>query len=178
MNKKGFTLLEMLVVIAIIALLAGIMVPAVNKAQQAAWRARTKDEVFQIAAAWESYLMENRKFPEESITEMNVRACKILAGVIPGNNVVGTNGFLEFTTNQIGVAVGAGWVDGEGYRDRWGSMYKVSMDNGMGNDDGVKYNGMVTYESQPKLVTKSVAVWSDAGTTNNVSDDIRSWKDF
>ncbi len=56
--KQGFTLIEMLVVIAIIALLASILVPSVNKALQAAKRTSCMSNLRQIGHAVMMYSLE------------------------------------------------------------------------------------------------------------------------
>ncbi|MHC4883136.1 MAG: type II secretion system protein, partial [Planctomycetota bacterium] len=51
MKTKGFTLIERLVVIAIIALLLSIVMPGLNKAKQAARRVVCSSNMKQLALA-------------------------------------------------------------------------------------------------------------------------------
>ncbi|HEY8751283.1 MAG TPA: type II secretion system protein [Tepidisphaeraceae bacterium] len=58
--SSGFTLVELLVVIGIIALLVGILLPALNKARENAKRAQCLSNQRQLTAAWLSYANENK----------------------------------------------------------------------------------------------------------------------
>lgn len=173
MMKKGFTLMELLVVMSIIALIVGILIPVVGKAQQSAWRARTRDELSQVVQAWEAYLMEYRKFPNTAISQMDITANRILSGT-ESNAFYNTSKivFLEFTTNQMAV----------GYIDHWGGMVQVCLDNGLGGDDAA-YNGQVLYNGD--VVKKSAIAWSKGQANgepgnppNAAGDDIKGWKTF
>lgn len=54
-RRGGFTLIEMLVVIGIIILLVGLLLPAVQKARDAATRARCKNEISGMTSAIENF---------------------------------------------------------------------------------------------------------------------------
>ena len=59
-NAKGFTLVELLVVIGIIALLIGILIPTLSKAQQQAKVTACMSNMRQLAQGWIMYTNDNR----------------------------------------------------------------------------------------------------------------------
>ncbi len=64
MNKKGFTLIEMLVVVAIIGLLSSVVVIGVGTARQNARDARRIADIRQIQSIVESYNLMHGSYPE------------------------------------------------------------------------------------------------------------------
>lgn len=120
-RARGFTLVEMLVVIAIIGLLAGLLLTAVQGAKNHARKVRARSEMAQIVAAWTDYLHEYRRFPATAFTTMDTNAVNILRG--GGSSVDNSRRivFSDFSTSTVD------------FRDPWGSVYNVVMDK-LGNN--------------------------------------------
>ena len=62
-NKKGFTIIELLIVITVIAILIGIALPRFRGIQEEGNIARAKGELRTLQTGVESYLMHQGKLP-------------------------------------------------------------------------------------------------------------------
>src|SRR5436190_672523 len=73
-GRQAFTLVEMLVVISVIIILAGILLPAINKAYKKAQRTATANDLQAIASALEAYKQDFGDYPRV------VRSADLTAG--------------------------------------------------------------------------------------------------
>ncbi|MFH2138909.1 MAG: type II secretion system protein [Candidatus Omnitrophota bacterium] len=65
-SKKGFTLVELLVVMAVIAILAGFLVPALGRAREQGRRTSCMNNLKQIGLAISMYRLDNNEaFPAD-----------------------------------------------------------------------------------------------------------------
>jgi type IV pilus assembly protein PilA len=58
-SRKGFTLVEIMIVVVIIGLLAAMAVPAFNKVREEARRKAIINNLRQVASAGQQYILEN-----------------------------------------------------------------------------------------------------------------------
>ena len=66
MFKKGFTIIELLIVMAVIAILVGIAVPSFRGIQVQAWTSKASGDTKVLKIALESYYMKNGNFPTDT----------------------------------------------------------------------------------------------------------------
>ena len=59
-SASGFTLVELMVVMSIIAMLLGILLPAMSAARRTAYRTMCKENLHSCALAFKMYLDDNR----------------------------------------------------------------------------------------------------------------------
>ncbi len=67
--QRAFTLVELLVVIAVIALLAAMLLPALSKGKEAAQSARCKSNLHQLGLALKLYTDDFQKYPACAATD-------------------------------------------------------------------------------------------------------------
>lgn len=92
LSQNAFTLLEMLVVIAIIALLITILIPALEKAQEQSMRLHCAANLKNLTIAWTLYADDNKGKLCSGDTELSIQDnCWVKEGpMIPGNDIGGT----------------------------------------------------------------------------------------
>jgi prepilin-type N-terminal cleavage/methylation domain-containing protein len=153
-EAAAFTLIELLIVIAIIAVLAGLGFGAVQGALGSAKRAQARNDVSQVAAAVKAYTLEYGRLPEEG------NEIAALVGDNPKKIV-----FLE--PRMAAGKPPKGGLSGEELLDPWGKPYKIFLD-----DD---YDNKVSYLGEDFLTTVVVESQGDKkGTISNVRDGAKN----
>ena len=73
-RHTGFTLIELIVVVSIIAILAGLVLSTAGYARNKAARARAETEIAAMSAACESYKADNGVYPSEFYNRYDLTA--------------------------------------------------------------------------------------------------------
>ena len=161
-TSAAFTLVELLVVISIIAILAGLSFPAVSGAMDSAKKTQAKSNAVQIATAVSAYEMEYGKLPTFTGTTVD----KTLVDILTTNDSRGIV-FLEAQAWKKG----KGGTNDKGYCDPWSSNtpYSIALDTDYDNQVSVSTNGGASGSTS---IMKKVGVWN-VTTTNKYQ--VRSW---
>ena len=116
--KKAFTLIELLIVVAIIAILAAIAVPNFLEAQTRAKVSRAVSDMRTLATAIESYYVDNNKYPPFKIpgflqgvacTTPGVTGTAVTNSQFSGRSIVGT-GFCGVSSRLVWVTTPISYV--------------------------------------------------------------------
>ena len=100
-NAKAFTLIELLIVVAIIAILAAIAVPNFLEAQVRAKVSRAKTDMRSMATAVECYAVDNNKYPYSQLPVTPAQRDWVSPGGFPLGNVSDPNKMCGGMTTPI-----------------------------------------------------------------------------
>jgi type II secretory pathway pseudopilin PulG len=101
-------MIELLVVVSIIAILVGLLVPAVGKVRERGRRVKAAGEIRELEKAWRMYYRTYDDLPPDG--SMGPGECRILSGDNPDSVV-----FMEMSDYQLA----------SGMEDPWGNLYQV-----------------------------------------------------
>ena len=133
-GTKGFSLIELLVVITIIALVAALLLPALSRAKSAALSTQCKNNLHQVGLALHLYTSEHRVFPHTvDANTTNNWITAIAPGYADSQNILKCPGFKgEWPLDRAIV-----WVFGNAWTDRagktgWGQLWLQRFRNWFG----------------------------------------------
>ena len=145
-KTSAFTLIELLIVIAIISVLAGLVLGAASSVQKKGARSRAEAEIAAIGAALESYKADNGDYP---LGTNSNNSLVLVASLMPSPSV-GGKVYYEFKSKWTNATLGA--------LDPFGNAYGYIYTNGSSN------NGTNNYD-----------LWSTAGGSANTNAWIKNW---
>lgn len=176
-SSRAFTLIELLIVIAILGILMALLFPAVNGALDSARKAQAKNDVTQIATAITAYETEYGRLPSGNITTVN---STLVAALIGGSGNTDNPRQITFLEVQAAKKGKSGTNASGAFVDPWGEEYKIKMDN---DTDTTPYDNRLTgVGTNNQSVVKKVAVWNDPSTHQAGSDSqkkkryVTSWE--
>lgn len=102
-NQRGFTLLEMMVVVAIIAILAGILIPNFTRARAQAGMSACMANEKTIATALELYYTDNQKYPASANVDATfVKTMNGYMNQIPIDPTAGAAAYYQYALSSSG----------------------------------------------------------------------------
>lgn len=119
-DRRGVTLIELLTVIMIIMVLAGLLAPVLQIARESARKKKAKTESVDLAKAWDAYWRTYTNWPvggAQTTIAMTAGYVADLNGNSP-NNPWGMK-FMDFPRRAL--------QPGVGFRDPWGTPYEVTL---------------------------------------------------
>lgn len=196
-RAAGFTLTELLVVIGIIALLAGIAVPTVSRAIEGGKKTKARSELQAIVAAVKAYKQEYGCWPATEpmstdttgefgawygpskwATSTGLSRGRDLMKILSGQNVgsgMGTSWPRPMNPKQIRFLEGA-QTDGT-FVDPWGMQYCVKMD--VNESGGLEYGTGNSGVENLRMSVIAVSLGKNNKQEDKPSDpgfdDIYSW---
>jgi general secretion pathway protein G len=117
-RHEGFSLIELLIVISIIAILAGLVLSTAGYVQKKGARSRAEAEITAMGAALENYKADNGDYPAGS------SSLALITNLMPSSGKV----YFEFKSNSTN---SSGWLDpfGNAYCYRYPGLSNQSGSN-------------------------------------------------
>lgn len=187
-RSAAFTLVELLTVIAIIAVLMGLLFPTVGAVKESARKAQAKNDVTQLVTAVKAYYTEYGKYPVPSghsggdftYDGLNGNDNKNLMNILRAIDGIGNSGhasnprrivFFEGTEAKEPGRYGF-QTDGN-FLDPWGNAYSIGMDADYDNTFSNPFTGG---KFGPSTLRTGVVAWSGGKDTSTNDDNVVSWQ--
>lgn len=180
-RRSGFTLAEMLAVVAIIGILAAVTVGATFKHRNTAWEQKARDTTRQIAQAWTLYLVDFREFPSDiAKLDDNEAKGKAIEYIAPIEYETDEdrlkNKKYEYDDDYHG-KVYLEITDSErekGLKDHWGEIFHFALDGDY--DSKLKSPAPSASHLKDDYVSGSAIAWTRGRTPGSLKTWIVEWK--
>ncbi len=160
MRNSGFTLIEMVAVLLILAILAAALTAGLANARNKAWRTQAREVCRELCTAWNAYLLDVRKFPKAlgSANGLKANYTNLKFIVDPDENRF-RRIYLEISEKERDT----------GLLDHWGRLISFSLDT---DYDGEVDNPYPNAFEPPISKAKATSIaWSDGDPRREQRDD-------
>jgi prepilin-type N-terminal cleavage/methylation domain-containing protein len=186
----GFTLIELLVVISIIAVLAGLAIPAITGTLQGARRALCQTTIKDLVLGIKNYQVEYNRYPmigsSRSETPVPTTEGSPLIDILLGDSDNSTRlnpsrqPFIEPSMGKNGIGGLTGNHGSFGLMDAWGKPYYVVMDvnydNKLHNPDAQNQDAKLSNNAAQFLPYGAIAYSLGEDKEEGTRDDVVSWR--
>ena len=166
-KRNAFTMVELLTVIAIIAMLAAILLPALNRARQQAWETTARTMISSLEAALANYMTDYGDYPQDDdaadVGDNSVESCVNLIARLEDSDGTSYASFRDQDKFDSGTYNGS-------LKDPWGRSYCYRYDSD--NDGDIDEVTGSTYGIKFNIWSKG----ADDSTANKDDDDLTNWK--
>ncbi|NRB75474.1 MAG: type II secretion system protein [Verrucomicrobiales bacterium] len=191
-SRHGFTLIELLVVMGIIAILTGVMFPAVHTIMVQVKERKTEHVALNLRNAINSYFTEYRRLPydisahtgDTILLQSDEQLMNILCGMDTAAGEGGLNPARNvYFSDRTAKTMGEGRyhsgqrIDGDGNAylyDPWGEFYQVMLD---GDNNGRVDKPAWDKDSASHEIASSILVWSMGPDkkAEGDNDNVKAW---
>jgi prepilin-type N-terminal cleavage/methylation domain-containing protein len=165
-SPRGFTVIELLVVLALMFILMTLLFPAVQSALDAAKKAQAKNDVTQIATAMVAFDTEYGRLPSTDPAPQQLSG-DVLKALTAQNDTLNPRKIVFLEVQDF--KRGRGGLKGGNFVDPWEKSYYFALDTDYDNHIGVSTTGGVAGDSE---IMKKVGVWNN---NENRRRQVRSW---
>jgi type II secretion system protein G len=133
-GSMGFTLIEMMIVIVVIAILIGVLLPSFRGTQDEAAEQRARSEIRTVATALESYYIHNSNAYPADLDDLTSASPRIISTVPddPFNPTAGSDYTYLLSDNGVYYCVVSFGIDRE--QDITGVEDDGDLDGALGDD--------------------------------------------
>jgi prepilin-type N-terminal cleavage/methylation domain-containing protein len=187
-NQKAFTLLELMVVIAIVVALGSLLFPAAQSVLERAKKVQAKNDLTQVVVAINAFYTEYGRYPTAQTSDASaiygpghlkndaiLNELRAKGATLNTRQVVFFSPAEDITKSNPKNKIGS---DGQFY-DPWGSAYSIAIDADY--DDQVTNPYTADTGAGSTAIRQGVISWSvgkdkTQGTNFTSSDDVISWQ--